>query len=151
MLVSVPPPLGGAEVAVTTPVAADRAVPVPAEFDAFTYARSVWPTSADVSRRSEERRVVIAWKPPTSVSQRDKWYVYVVVERLKVPFVVVSVWRCYAVPVPVGNDAFVPAVLGLVVAVTTPVAADKAVPVPAEFDAFTYARSVWPTSADVSR
>src|SRR5438045_9657588 len=86
---------------------------------------------------------------PISVSQRVQSYVYEVGEPLHVPFVVVRVRPCCAVPLTVGSELFEGGA-ELLVAVTTPVAADRAVPVPAAFDAFTYARSVWLTSAEVS-
>src|SRR5438034_931839 len=101
MLVSVPPPLGGAEVAVTTPVAADRAVRVPAEVAALAYARSVRPTSAEVGVYVADLVWLITAQVPPPVSQRVQSYVYDVGEPLHVPFVVLSVWPCCAVALTV--------------------------------------------------
>ena len=78
---------------------------------------------------------------PPAVSQRVQSYVYEVGEPLHVPFVVVRVWPCCAVPLTVGSELFEGGAV-LLVAVTTPVAADVAAADPLRLLAVTMTRSV---------
>src|SRR5438045_7769568 len=78
---------------------------------------------------------------PISVSQRVQSYVYEVGEPLHVPFVVVRVRPCCAVPLTVGSELFEGGA-ELLVAVTKLGGAHGGTPVTSASDALTYARNM---------
>jgi len=126
----------------TTPVAGEVADAEPAEFFAVTVARTVCPTSLDVSTYVEAAAPEIAEQLFPFESQRCQAYVYEIgVTPTHVPVDALSVCPGTAEPDTAGATVLA----GLLV--TTAVAEDDCCADPPAFVAVTTTRSVWPMSA----
>jgi hypothetical protein len=132
--------------AVTTPVAADDAVALPAVFVAVTAIRNVEPTSVEVTTYDVPVAPEMLAQPPPLELQRCQTRVYVIgVVPDQVPLPDVSTEPTEALPEMVGAVVFTGAP-----PVTTAVAADSAVAEPSALVAVTATRIVDPTSAETS-